>query len=206
METGSNWTRRLWLLRASQAAANTQSIHIKPSASLWQGPASATPPVAPALSAAASEANMNFMGLQSSRNFSLHWCPFDLHIQVSHSPVLFWYCLQCFLCLCHAVSGSLMFVSSHLIWLCVCVSPPTTNTAQLPTLEPCCSLAVAPATSEVLHCTTPEKKTKQKVKERRIEYYPRPLNWCHFGVFSLPSVCVEVTLLCCTRLSSANVR
>lgn len=28
METGSNWTRRLWLLRASQAAANTQSIHI----------------------------------------------------------------------------------------------------------------------------------------------------------------------------------
>lgn len=28
METVSNWTRRLWLLRASRAAANTQSIRI----------------------------------------------------------------------------------------------------------------------------------------------------------------------------------
>lgn len=28
METGSNWTRRLWPLRASQAAANTRSVHI----------------------------------------------------------------------------------------------------------------------------------------------------------------------------------
>lgn len=30
METVSNWTRRLWLLRASRAAANTQSTHISP--------------------------------------------------------------------------------------------------------------------------------------------------------------------------------
>lgn len=39
MATVSNWTRRLWLLRASQAAANARSIHVnQPPVRLKSGP------------------------------------------------------------------------------------------------------------------------------------------------------------------------
>ena len=96
METGSNWTRKLWLLRANQAAANTQSTHISHPPPFgrvqWVHPACGFVFLLhPRRGIRIFFFFFYFFrgGSWSSRNFSLHWCPFGQNIQAPHYPPLF---------------------------------------------------------------------------------------------------------------------